>query len=99
MLTVIGICVPDVVWVNADRRSELESKQPLVSAPDICIEIVSPANTVDELSTKTRAYLDAGAREVIWLDPQTRAARFFSHAGETAGGQFGLRLEALFDQG
>ena len=35
-------------------------------APDVCVEVLSPANTRPEMAAKTAAYLAAGAREV-WL--------------------------------
>lgn len=97
VLTEIGVRVPDAVWLPDHRRQELLSKQPLLAAPDNCVEVLSPSNTQEELQMKTRAYLDAGAREVVWLDPDTKRVRFFGAQGEAATSQFVVDFASLFD--
>ena len=70
VLTDIGVRVPDAVWVPEQRRQELRGRQPLQAAPEICVEVLSSSNTLEELTEKTKAYLVAGAREVTWVDPR-----------------------------
>jgi Uma2 family endonuclease len=96
VLTDIGVRVPDVVWISERRRAELDQEQPLINAPEICVEVLSPANTTEELTHKTNAYLAAGAREVIWLDPKTKRVRFFTTAGESTESQFSISFDVLF---
>jgi Uma2 family endonuclease len=56
VLTEPGVKVPDVIWLAADRAHEIERIQPLTSAPEICIEVRSPGNTIQELYQKRDAY-------------------------------------------
>jgi Uma2 family endonuclease len=43
-------------------------KKPNTPAPDICVEVYSPANELQELIEKRAAYSRAGAREVRICD-------------------------------
>jgi Uma2 family endonuclease len=95
ILTDIGVRVPDAVWVPEARRAELRSKQPLAVAPEICVEVLSPTNAPEELADKTRAYLLAGAQEVIWVDPESQRIRYFGADGERPASRFGVRFESL----
>jgi Uma2 family endonuclease len=96
VLTVIGVRVPDAVWVPEERRAELRGSQPLVRAPEICVEVISLSNTSEELEEKTKAYLAAGAREVIWVEPQAKRVRYFREDGEGSESAFSVPFERLF---
>jgi Uma2 family endonuclease len=62
-----GTKVPDVMWLSKDHPKILEDKAlALYPAPDICIEILSPSNTVEEIAGKKALYFEAGAKEV-WI--------------------------------
>lgn len=39
---------------------------PFPRAPELCVEIVSPSNSREEMQIKTALYLEAGAQEV-WI--------------------------------
>jgi Uma2 family endonuclease len=63
-----GVKVPDVAWssyafFNA-HRDELE----LSEAPELCAEIISPSNTVKEISSKRKLFFERGALEVWTCD-------------------------------
>ena len=60
-----GIRVPDVVWMPAERWREAKGKDPCPFVPDVCVEVLSPSNTREEIRMKAGAYLRGGAREVI----------------------------------
>ena len=47
---------------------ELEVKEPLVleRAPEICVEVLSPTNSLAEMNEKRALYFEAGAHEV-WI--------------------------------
>jgi Uma2 family endonuclease len=60
-----GIRVPDVVWMPSARWADCKGKSPCPFAPDVCVEVLSPGNTREEIAMKTGAYLRGGAREVI----------------------------------
>jgi Uma2 family endonuclease len=64
--------VPDVSFVLASRLPDEEFDEYLSGAPDLAVEVVSPNDRAEELRTKVRQYLDAGAVEVWVLYPKTR---------------------------
>ena len=96
VLTSIGVRVPDAVWLVAQRGAELDGRQPLLRAPEICVEVLSLTNTAEELDKKTAAYLEAGAQEVIWLDPDAKRVRYFGAGGEVQRSRYDVPFESLF---
>jgi Uma2 family endonuclease len=60
-----GVRVPDVAWMPLQRWEQVKGKTPLPFAPDVCVEVLSPGNTREEIAMKSAAYLRAGAKEVI----------------------------------
>jgi Uma2 family endonuclease len=96
VLTSIGVRVPDAVWLVAERGAELDARQPLLRAPEICVEILSASNSTEDLQTKTAAYLEAGAQEVVWLDPDAKRIRYFGADGERQRSGYGVPFESLF---
>jgi Uma2 family endonuclease len=91
--TQIGVRVPDVAWASADfiRRHGHSGSFP--SAPELCVEIVSPSNSKIELHEKTAAYLAAGAREV-WLVSEDGALEMLDASGRIDASSFGIALPA-----
>ena len=83
VLTDAGIKVPDVIWLNPSRADEISGTKPIVPAPDICVEVRSPSNSLEELAEKRAAYFRAGAREV-WICDQTNTIEFFCPNGTIA---------------
>ena len=72
-----GVKVPDVVWMSATRWEAMrQTGDPSTLAPEICVEVLSASNTVDELAEKRALYRDAGADEVWLVEPDGRI-RFF----------------------
>jgi len=81
VLTPQGIKVPDVAWIS-DAAWQARSNQALLMlAPDICVEVLSPSNSLEEMRLKTILYLACGAREV-WLLAPSGQMRFFDARGE-----------------
>jgi Uma2 family endonuclease len=60
-----GVKAADVAWLAPGRESESE-RALLVIAPDICVEILSPSNTRQEIEEKIELYFEANAKEV-WV--------------------------------
>lgn len=91
--TRIGVRVPDVAWASAEfmRRHGL-TNDPSPSAPEICIEVLSPSNSRAEINEKVAAYLAAGAREV-WLVPEDGPVEILSARGRETASAFGVELE------
>lgn len=77
-----GVKVPDVVWVSKKLLAKIGGRSAFTAAPEICIEVLSRANTRNEIEEKRRLYFSAGAREV-WLCELDGRMRFFLHAAPT----------------
>lgn len=72
-----GVKVPDVVWQSAEHYAEHGDSTPMAIAPEICIEVLSPSNSADEMEMKQRLYFEAGAHEV-WICDEKGQMVFFS---------------------
>ena len=66
IITNQGVKVPDVCWLHPDRYAEASDPDPFILAPEICVEVLSPGNTPNELEQKRALYFAAGAIEV-WI--------------------------------
>jgi Uma2 family endonuclease len=89
VMTDIGVRVPDVAWASRAFIAAHGRETPYPRAPEICVEVLSPSNTEDEIQEKIRAYLAAGAQEV-WTVAETGAVRYFGTEGERARSGFGI---------
>lgn len=82
-----GIKVPDVVWISAERRSQIpEGAEASPAMPELCVEVLSDSNTEEEMVEKRRLYFEAGAEEV-WIvsresDEKESRVCFFGPEGE-----------------
>jgi len=92
VVTELGVRVPDVAWGSAAFRAAYGETTPYPVAPEICVEIVSPSNSDEEMRQKTSAYFAAGAREV-WLGSEDGRLRYFTHGGEQPRSQFPVTVE------
>jgi Uma2 family endonuclease len=54
-----------------------ETVDPLILAPEICVEVLSEATTEAEMQEKRQLYLEAGAGEV-WLVAEDGSVQFFA---------------------
>jgi Uma2 family endonuclease len=63
--TANGVKATDVAWLAGNRRAETTGIC-LTSAPEVCVEVMSPSNTKEELLEKAALYFEAGAKEV-WI--------------------------------
>lgn len=68
---------PDVSFTRRDR---LPNPLPQIGGwcPDLCVEILSPSNTVAEMEKKRTEYFTAGCRLVWEIDPRTRTAVIYT---------------------
>ncbi len=64
--TVDGVKGADVGWFTAKRYATVRGQVAFETAPEICVEILSPSNTTLEMENKFQLYFDAGAVE-CWL--------------------------------
>jgi Uma2 family endonuclease len=76
-----GVKVADVAWASTAFIKQYSYSTPYPQAPEICVEIISPSNSDEEMRIKIEHYLARGAKEV-WLVDSDAKVRFFSHTGE-----------------
>ncbi len=79
--TTDGVKVADVAWVSAAFIQQYGYSTPYAQAPEICVEVISPSNTDEEMQLKIALYLAQGAQEV-WLVDTKASIRFFNAYGE-----------------
>lgn len=95
---------PDAAFVAAARIPPGGVQGFFPGAPDLAVEVVPPSNSASDIQAKVFDYLDAGARLVWVVYPETRTvavhrtraeARFLTDADALYGGDVlpGFRLE------
>ena len=63
-----GVKAADVIWISQARKRKALRYGLLDMAPEICVEVLSPCNTREEMMEKKRLYFEAGAKEVWFCD-------------------------------
>jgi Uma2 family endonuclease len=91
VLTDKGIRVPDVVWMPEASWAASVDQTPLLKVPDVCVEVLSPSNTREEISMKVAAYLRGGAREVLVVE-LSGAVSIFGPEGARQTSALGIKL-------
>jgi Uma2 family endonuclease len=71
-----GIKGADAAWISQARRRRAVKNDLLVIAPEICVEVLSAANTRAEMDEKKALYFESGADEV-WLCDRKGRMFFF----------------------
>ena len=61
-----GVKSADVAWCSPTRYAEVAGQSTFETAPEICIEVLSPSNTTAEMQAKRQLYFAAGAVE-SWI--------------------------------
>jgi Uma2 family endonuclease len=92
VLTDRGVRIPDVIWMPPERWAEYKDYSPLTIVPDVCVEVLSPGDTREEIMMKVGAYLRGGAREAIVVGLGGEV-QFFGAEGRREASALGLRLE------
>ena len=75
--TADGVKAADVAWASPERMKGLGNRACFSIAPEICVEVISPGNSVAEIKEKRSLYFAAGAKEV-WLCAASGTLNFFS---------------------
>lgn len=92
--TTNGIRVPDVAWGSLDYVQKHIKDIYALSAPELCIEILSPSNTREDMIDKVDLFLQAGAKEV-WLVTEDGQVIYYNHSGQQACSVFDVDLKEL----
>ncbi len=76
-----NVKVADVVWASDKILDVIEEETVASIAPEICVEVKSASNTIEEMAEKKDLYFAAKAEEV-WLCDEGGKMRFYSPEGE-----------------
>lgn len=85
-----GVKIADVAWTSRKRLLKIGGRRALKAAPEICVEVLSPSNTRNEMEEKRRLYFAAGAKEVWFCDREGKIAFFLKAAPSKDAGASGL---------
>ena len=94
--TPMGLFVPDLAWASTAFISRHAGEWALTQAPELCIEVVSPTNSVKEMQEKTAAYLAAGALEVWIVYPQSKRCEVHGKQGLMERSAYAVDLVGVF---
>ncbi len=72
---------PDLLFISQERVSIIGDKK-IEGAPDLVVEILSPANTTKEMSYKRHVYETAGVREYWFIEPEKRTLSQYERVDE-----------------
>lgn len=76
---------PDVAFVAAARVSEIDDESAFIPfAPDLAIEVISPSDSFSGVEEMAFAWLDAGTRLVLLVDPANETVHLYRSADEIA---------------
>lgn len=87
--TTEGVKVADVVWCSKEFIQQHGFNTPYSTAPEICIEVVSPSNSKEEMHNKVKLYLAASAKEV-WIYWEDGLVEFFNLTGQIEQSSYGV---------
>jgi Uma2 family endonuclease len=89
-----GIRVPDVAWGSKEYVQKHIKDVYALAAPELCVEIISPSNTREEMIDKVELFLEAGAKEV-WLVTEDGQITYHNHQGQQIRSIFNIDLKGL----
>jgi Uma2 family endonuclease len=95
--TGMGLFVTDVAWASTEFMALHRGETPLMRAPELCIEVASPSNSVKEVQEKITAYLGAGAEEIWIVYLKSKRCEFYGQQGLMERPRFAVDLSGLFD--
>lgn len=83
---------PDILFVSKERTS-IVRENGVFGAPDVAVEILSPATAERDRTVKAKQYARAGVKELWLVDPAERTIEVLGN------GPSGFRREGLFSRG
>jgi Uma2 family endonuclease len=90
--TTEGVKVADVAWCSKAFIKLHGYETPYSHAPEICIEIVSPSNSKEEMINKAQLYLQAGAAEV-WIIWENGIIDYYDKTGKLELSSYGVNIK------
>ncbi len=103
LLTGYGVVQPDLLLFTKEREGLLDLRQANRAAPDLAIEILSPATAVNDRGRKMQLLARHRVREYWLVDPDASTIEVYALNGQqfalasTATGREGVRSRLLPD--
>ena len=94
--TPTGLFLPDIAWASEHFMAGYRAESPLMHAPEICVEVVSPSNSLKEMTEKRDAYFAVGTQEVWLVYSQSKRCEFYGPAGRMPSSAYTVDLADLF---
>lgn len=91
--TSAGTKVADVAWISLERWEQVKDELDVSTAPEICVEVLSPGNSTEEMEEKRTLYFASGAEEV-WICAADGTIRFYNRTGELTDSQLAPNFPA-----
>ncbi|WP_207691887.1 Uma2 family endonuclease [Desulfonema limicola] len=76
-----GVKVADAAWASNEYIKRNMGTNPYMEAPEICIEILSPSNTKNEMEEKKELYFARGTLE-FWICDKQGNMEFYKNTGK-----------------
>ncbi|MCX7094568.1 MAG: Uma2 family endonuclease [Methylobacter sp.] len=89
--TTEGVKVADVAWCSKTFIKQYGYETPYSHAPEICVEVVSPSNSKEEMTNKAQLYLQAGAEEV-WVAWENGVIDYYGKTGKLEQSAYGVTI-------
>ena len=89
-----GVKVPDVAWCSDEFLQRHGFETPYPEAPELCVEILSPSNSSEQMQEKVQLYLAAGAAEA-WLVSEAGKIIFYDRSGPIVQSSFNIGADDL----
>jgi len=74
---------PDLLFISQERVAELVGEKRITGAPDLVIEILSPATARADRHVKLPIYAESGVAEYWIVDPDSQAVEVYTLDGAT----------------
>lgn len=78
-----GTKVADIAWFSESRWEQVKDEYDSPISPEICVEVISPSNSSDEIQEKKQLYFERGAVEV-WTCNAKGTMQFYTLSGEVS---------------
>ena len=90
--TTDGVKVADVAWCSKAFIKQCSYETPYSHAPELCVEIVSPSNSKEEMNNKVQLYLQSGAEEV-WIVWENSIIDYYNQTGKLEKSAYGVNIK------
>ena len=84
--TAAGVKVADVAWASNEFIARNQGAGVFAEAPELCVKVLSPSNTLREMEEKKELYFARGAEE-FWVCDREGNMMFYKNTGEVSNSE------------